>query len=211
MKLRIEVNKLVLNSGIFKVNNVREFPEGVFRLQPDKRISAKTLPDIDLRYFINALEEILQKYFNSPLPESLEKATAAEIEKIKKGITKLLLDYFTEDKIKLYSKKITGSRKFKNEIAGKLKSTGAFENKKADRRYYHLVVPLFQEIQNYLKTHETDTYYYICHFLIGCGIEKGSIETVFERIRKFVARYEINPKSSIATYRKDPRSIIDLP
>lgn len=211
---RIEIERLVLNSGIFKLND-KGLPEGVFQLQPNKslsakHVSAKEAPSLNVRYFENNLTQILFKYFNSPPPESLNKATKEAISEIEKGFSLILSDYFKPDEIKTYSKKLIG-RKFKKEIESKLEATGAFENKKADKKYFKLLEPLFQEIRKQLNKHETDTYYYLCHFLIGCNIETGEIKTVFKRISKYISRYEGNPESAISLYRKDPHSFIDIP
>jgi hypothetical protein len=212
METRIGVKRLVLHSGIFKINPEKEVAEGVYQLQPNKNISLKLIgTPLKLRYFEEALTTTLLKYFNET-PYTLMRAIKNEVAEIEQGISKILSDsdFFTEGEIRDYLKKITG-RKFKNRIKEKLKSTGAFEESTGDRRYYRALLPLYQDIQKYLPINETDTYYYLSHFLIGCGIEEGGLKTVFNRIRKFFSRREGRPGSDLTMSRKKPSVFFDIP
>ena len=209
MKLRIEVDRLVINSGIFKVNQ-KGFPEEVFRLQPNKRISLKTLANVKIRYFQRSLTEILFKFYDKQPSWTLTNAVSDELKEIEDRIFEILNLYLPEDEAKLYLKRITGNSQFKKRITLALKDTGAFDDTKGYYRYYNLLLPLYQEIKKSLNTNQMNTLYYLAHFLCGCGIEKGNFKKVYETVRKFIARFESHPRGFIASYRKDPSSIIDL-
>lgn len=202
MKLRVDVDKLVLKSGIFKLNQ-KGFPEGVFRLQPKKMFSQKTLDGVNIRNFKSGLTNILLNFYNKQSSWTLRNAVSDELKEIDDAIVNLLSIYLPDNKAKLYSKRITDNNQFKKRITLALKETGAFRDTKGDLRYYKLLLPLCLEINKHLNTNPTNTLYYLAHFLCGCGIEKGNYKTVYETVKKFIARFEGHPKGVISSYRKE--------
>ena len=210
MKTRIEIETLVLRSGIFKVTEHGR-PEAVFKLSSADHpatIGKETFKVCKTRYFFHEVCETLLKYYNRP---SSLFSIDEEIQELQGKIVKNLTEYFPEKTAEQYAKLITEDRDFRADIKTRLEETGAFEEqKKGERRYYDLLLPLYQIFHKYLDM-ERETYFYVTHFLIGCNIEIGKFTTVYERISKFAERFENKIGTTAQQYRKNPKSIIDLP
>jgi hypothetical protein len=210
MKTRIEIEEVVTNSGIFKVNE-HGCPEAVFQTSfvDHTVMGTETLKNVHVRYFFDAVCETLLKYYNRP---SSLFSIDEEIQELQRRITQTLAEYVPDSKAQQYAKLITEDRNFRLDIRTQLEATGVFKKpKKGERRYYHLLLPLYQIFHKYLDM-ERETYFYVTHFLIGCNMERGKFTAVYERNRKFVERFENKiGTASASAFRKNPKSIIDIP
>jgi len=194
----------VIKSGIFHVEtkNDTEIPIGVYGLTgtPDNKALSrrKIIPNVDIRYLVFNLKTILSRY-NAP-PEDISEEILKNFEN---DLIKVFINYiFTEEKASKYVKKIFKRKTFSKLVKKKISNTGAFYKEKPDKRYWNLIVPIYQAFQKYLHTsNESLTDWYIAHFLVGCGIEKGTPKAVYNRIRTFRRRYE---RPALEKLRKHP-------
>jgi len=201
----VPTRELVLKSGIFKhpepINEDElpkdKFPIGVYRLHKEpeknhKELSKKnTIPNVKVTTLISKLTRIISSYRHSP-------------EDHKEEIINELLDDFEKDLSKYrITKKETQEIIKKYDIKKKFINSDAFENKKADKRYYNLCVPLFQVFRRHLNINPENTLYYMAHLLVDCGLEKLTANKAYGRIKKFIERYE-EENLHMKTYRKNP-------
>lgn len=92
------------------------------------------------------------------------------------------------DKLKKKAKRIIKNQTTKQ--ANKIQNLDIKETSRRDSMIYH--------IHNSLKKHTalttTDINYYIAHLLIACEFEKGTLQTVFNKIDRAYYRYPKSPQ-----------------
>jgi hypothetical protein len=195
MKSRFEIEKLVINSGLFKIGLNGE-PEAVFQLNHKDypfSIGPETLKNVKINYLFYDLRTILSKYHNPPV---CSYSIDDEIQEIQTRIFKILVEYVPAIEAEAYAKHILDLRvksrpdlpRLDVNLKSRLKNTGAFEKSKKDaRNYLDLFLPLYQTFHKHLEL-ERETNFYVVHFLLGTGLKKGQFCSVYESVRKYMSR-----------------------
>lgn len=204
----------VIKSGIFQVEtkNDTDIPIGVYVLTPGKRTLSKkkTIPQVNIRYFVFDLEKCLSWYNNPPrdISEEILKDTLKDIEN---DLNEVLIKKYQFRKVEAskYVKEIFRKKGFSKLVWEKISNTGVFKEKKGALRY-RKILRLYHTFQKYLRVKENSTDWYIAHFLVGCGIEEGTPRAAYNRIRTFRKRYE-SKNPAFKTFRKNPQEVITIP
>lgn len=137
------------------------------------------------------LERILLSYCDERdvLPDKLlEQEVSSVLSDIEHDVFMVLVDKyaFSKKEAMRHAERLTGTVSLKKIIEKKIKPS--VKSKKGTLGFHGLLEPIFNAFQKHLNTNREDTYYYMAYFLTGIGFEKGSIEQVYNRIKKFMSR-----------------------
>ena len=201
-----EHKPIILNSGLFLLDDHNEKPVGIFQLRADRKElcarKTKTIPgitDLALRVMIPKLNKIIVEYrFGIAALQSI--LINQMVEDFERDFLKFLDDRGLaknelEPQLSQFKKK--ARRQVKGMANEWYPSKGPT---KKQEWFWGLINPLYFMLDKYLTNLETktstvtqtDIFHYIAHLLIACGIEKRDNKRghkpVFERIKKYAYR-----------------------
>jgi len=203
-----------VNSDLFLLDSDKK-PIEIFELRSHQKLLYKrkskiipNVPELNLRIMTRELNRIIC-CFKDDIPVSklasydneLEVDFKQDIDDFKSTLLKHLENY------SLYKNELEPElKKLLNKVKRALKKKYKYERypgrknlSQKKKWFYYLIAPLYSTFNKYLSNNnqkpitQTDTFHYIAHLLIACGVERSDPKrghlTVFDKIRQYNRRH----------------------
>jgi len=209
-ELSIHLQK-VIGSGLFLFDSDQK-PIGIFKLRTPQKWLCKrkskiipNIPELNLRVMARELNRIIC-CFKNDIPPSKFGGYDVDFKQDIDDFKSRTVKYF-EDNLLHKNELETELTKLFNKAGRVLKKKYEYEwypdMKKSSQKnkwFYNLIAPLYGTFNKYLNVKnnkntitQTDTFHYIAHLLIACGIEKSDAQRghqpAFDKIKQYNYRH----------------------